>query len=472
MKIIFIFLLSLSLTINTFSQKVSISPPVNIRNDNSFEVISINNIPIVFRYNNNDFILNIFDQNLSGYSEKKIFLEKRNSEIVSTSVNDKNFIIFYSINYKGDESVKAIKINENGEKKDSADLFTPSSNIDSYDFKNTESEDKSKTLLFRSINSTEMDFIVFDNIKFRKLYSKRIKFKDIKTNTEFRKISISNDGKVFMLFQKTPGIFNKYTNKMIVGSIDPTDQNFRKKELDIEFYFDNFKIFFDNINKHLLIAGTRNKLFQNKSEGYFTIKFNSELELIFVKNNSFNKSLLDTYYKTMKLKTYINNLKVKDIFPRNDGGFVLLLEKVEIITRQSNNDFRMRYPSYVESTDNIYGEIILISIHETGEEFWSKIITKNQISSNDQGVYSSFGVLKTPGRMNIIFNDEIKDETQVIMYNINPIGNIGRISLFNTELYDLKLMLRESLQLSNRNLLIPSYNKDKLKLVLLELENN
>lgn len=76
MKIIFIFLLSLSLTINTFSQKVSISPPVNIRNDNSFEVISINNIPIVFRYNNNDFILNIFDQNLSGYSEKKIFLEK------------------------------------------------------------------------------------------------------------------------------------------------------------------------------------------------------------------------------------------------------------------------------------------------------------------------------------------------------------------------------------------------------------
>lgn len=78
----------------------------------------------------------------------------------------------------------------------------------------------------------------------------------------------------------------------------------------------------------------------------------------------------------MKLKTYINNLKVKDIFPRNDGGFVLLLEKVEIITRQSNNDFRMRYPSYVESTDNIYGEIILISIHETGEEFWSKIITK------------------------------------------------------------------------------------------------
>lgn len=472
MKKIFVLILFISLAINTFSQKLTISPPVNIRNDNSFEVIRINNSPVVLRYNNNEFILDIFDQNLTNFSEKKILFEKRNSEIVSTSANDNNLLVFYSYEHKGDELIKVVKINENGTKSDSAEIYKASSSIDSYDFKNTESEDGSKTVLFRSINSTEMDFIIFDNFRFKKLYSKRIKFKELKTNTDFRKIEISNDGEVFVIFQKLPGIFNKYNNKIIINKIDPNDQNLKKKELDVEFYFDNFKIVCDNKNRHLIIAGTRNKLFQNKSEGYFTIKLNSELELLYIRNNPFSKGILEMYYKTMKSKNYINNLKVKEIIPRNDGGFVLSLEKVEIITRQSNNDFRMRYQSYVESTDNIYGEIILISVHENGDEFWARMISKNQVSSNDEGIYSSFGHLITPGRINIVFNDEIKDETQVIMYNINPVGNIERISLFNTELYDLKLLLRESIQLSNKNLLIPSYNKDKLKIVMLELVTN
>ena len=472
MKFLFAAFLSLITIIEASSQKVSISPYINIRNENSYEIINVNEHPMVLRFKNNEFIINVFDQDLANFAERKILFEKKNCDIVNTSYNEKHFLVYYTFIHKGEEFLKVMKINEFGNKTDSTELYKSTSNFDNNSFKNIESEDRSKTILFRSINNAEMDFILFDNIGFKKTYSRRIKFKDIKTKTDFRKIVVSNDGNVFLLFQKTPGIFNKYNNKLIIVNIKDNDHDQKKTVFDVDFYFDNFNIIFDNKNNNLIIAGTRNKLYQNKSEGIFTIKLNSDLNLLFIKSSQFSKNLLENYYKTIKVKSYINNLKIKDIIPRNDGGYLLILEKLEVITRQPTNDFRARYPSYMESTDNVFGEIILISVHENGDEFWSKMITKNQFSSNDDGVYSSFGFLKTSNRINIIFNDEIKDETQVIMYYINPLGRIGRLSLFNTELYDLKLMLQESIQLSNRKMLIPSYNKDKLKLVLLELEND
>jgi hypothetical protein len=471
MKSLLIMLIGLLFNIGSDAQKVSISPPLNIKNDNSFEVMAIDDKPLVFRQNSNDFFLNVFDTSLLSFAEKKITVEKKYPDIVATNFNRKNMHIFYSYNHKGDEYLKVINFDGNGEKKDSSELFKSSSNIDSPDFKNAESEDKSKIVLFRSLNSNEMDFIIYDNNILKKIYSKRIKFKDIKTNSEFRKICVTNEGQVYVLFQKIPGLFNKYNNKILIESINPDNREIKKAEINLEFYFDNFRISFDNLNNNLILAGTKNKLFQNKSEGYFTILFNKDLDLQFIKHNQFSNKLLTEFYRSSKVKSYINNLKLKDIILRNDGGIILVLEKVEIITRQANNDFRMRYPSYIESTDNFYGEIILISLHENGDEFWSEMIRKNQISSNDQGMYSSFFILKTAGQLKLIFNDEVKDETQIIMYYINPLGNYGRISLFNTELYGLNLLLRESIQISSDKLLIPSYKNDKLKLVLLDLKN-
>ena len=469
MKTVMVLLIQLLIFSNFFAQKVSISAPVNIRNEKSFELMNIHTKPLVFRQNNNDFLLGVYENNLGNFFEKKLSFEKKNAEVVASSYNEKSLIIFYSYELKGDGFIKAMRINEKGDKTDSIELLKASAKLEDEDFKNTESEDKSKSVLFRSNNNSEMEFIVTDNLNFKKLYSKTIKIKDIKTNTEFRKISITNEGVVYVIFQKIPGLFNKYNNKIIIIKIDPMEPEFKKKELELEFYFDNFRVIFDNLNKNLIIAGSKNKLFQNKSEGYFAIDLNSELEIKYIRQNPFSKKLLEDYYKSTKLRSYVNNLKVKDIIPRNDGGFIVIFEKVEIITRQSGGDFRMRYPSYIESTDNFYGEIIIVSIHENGEEFWSEVIRKNQISSNDQGIYSSFAIMKSSGRISLIFNDEIKDETQIIMYSVNPLGNFSRISLFNTELYDLKLLLRESIQISSKSLLIPSYNKDKLKLVLLEL---
>ena len=128
----------------------------------------------------------------------------------------------------------------------------------------------------------------------------------------------------------------------------------------------------------------------------------------------------------------------------------------------------MRHRYGLESTNYSYGELILVSVHENGEEFWNRIIKKNQVSSSDRGIYSSYGIFRSPGGIGIIFNDEIKDETQVIMHSVDPLGNINRSALFNTELYDLRLMPREAIQISGSKLVVPSLSKDKLKLLMLD----
>ncbi|MEZ4906539.1 MAG: hypothetical protein R2771_02595 [Saprospiraceae bacterium] len=48
-----------------------------------------------------------------------------------------------------------------------------------------------------------------------------------------------------------------------------------------------------------------------------------------------------------------------------------------------------------EYQDYIYGNILVISTHENGEEFWSNAIPKSQNSINDNGLYSSFGIMTT-----------------------------------------------------------------------------
>lgn len=469
----FIFIASMLFLFENISycQKVTISGPVISRNDISMEMINIKEKPFLLRMRNESMILNIFDEDLSNITEKEIFFEKKNFETISTSFNDKNLLVFYKYGQKNEQIIRSALFDKNGNKIDSTELYRFSSFSDHNEFKSVQSEDKSKIVLFRTLNNNEVDFLLFDNFKFKILFRKRSQFKDLNFDNDFKKIAVSNDGQVFVLFQKLPSLFNKNQNKLVLHKIAPDQETTLAKDLLVDFYFDSFKFVYDNINENLIVSGVRSKIFQNKCEGTFILKLDNKLNIKLLKNSNFSQDLLQDYYskKNSKTKKFINSIKVKDLILRNDGGFVLLLESVEIITRQSNPEARMLSASYVGSTDNIYSEVIAISFHDDGTEFWNQVISKEQVSTNDRGIYSSVGLMKNPGDLRIIYNDEIKNETQVVMYSLNPLGSIERLSLFNTEMYDLNLMLRESIQISADKMLIPSLFNDKIKIVLLDL---
>jgi len=83
-------------------------------------------------------------------------------------------------------------------------------------------------------------------------------------------------------------------------------------------------------------------------------------------------------------------------------------------------------------------------------------------------VFSSYFLFKTPSRLRIIYNDEIKRNNTVSEYVMDPLGNFERNSLLSTEYQKLKLRFRDAVQTSSNTLLVPSERNFKLSLVKIE----
>jgi hypothetical protein len=337
-------------------------------------------------------------------------------------------------------------------------------------FLSIKSKDKNIVLIYKIIDNNEIEFIEFNIKKFKKTYYKKVKFKDVKLNNNYYRLAVSNEGNIYLVYEKKPSFFGGISHKIIINSFYPKTKNRKKTSKTLKINTGDIIIKYDNKNEVLNIAGTVTKSYDSKTLGYYMFRFDKNLLL---KNNFqhyFKENMLNNYYKieNNKKKKYIKSLYIKDLELRNDGGVVLIFEVKEIIKRKINN-FDYRQDLYTGDIDYFFGNIILISVHENGEEFWEKIIPKNQMSSNDYGIYSSFFIFKTPSSLKILFNDKIKNRNQVIMYSIRPTGDIKRNSVFTTDMYKLNLSFNKAIQISGKRLIVPSYKKEKLKLVLIEI---
>ena len=92
---------------------------------------------------------------------------------------------------------------------------------------------------------------------------------------------------------------------------------------------------------------------------------------------------------------------------------------------------------------------------------------KRQYSNDDEAVYSSYFLFKNPSALRILYNDEIRNENTVSEYILNGAGDITRRSLMSTDNQKLKLQIKNAVQISSNEVVIPSVRGKKLKLVRL-----
>jgi len=83
-------------------------------------------------------------------------------------------------------------------------------------------------------------------------------------------------------------------------------------------------------------------------------------------------------------------------------------------------------------------------------------------------VYSSFFIFKTPSRIRLLYNDEIKNSNTVSEYLIDPMGNFERRSVLSTEYQNLKLRFKDAIQTGTSSLIIPSEKSSKINLVRID----
>lgn len=242
--------------------------------------------------------------------------------------------------------------------------------------------------------------------------------------------------------------------------------------------FPDVHLDYNNFNGNVVITGLSHERKSNAATDYFFInkhisefkEFEKPYYLSFGE-----KFIAELYGKKVGKEKELKDFYINEVILRQDGGFLLVLEMDKDFSRRS----AFASPTSMQRDQNFFGggrgwtdhyneDVAIIAVKGDGIEHWRTIMYKKQFSQDDNGVYSSFFVFKTPSRLKLLYNDEIKNNNTASEYIIDPLGKYERNSLLNTDYQNLKLRFKDAVQISNKAILVPSEKGYNLRLVKIE----
>lgn len=459
------------------AQRVTVSKEMNIRNDLAYDIIGlVKDNFLLYRDKGNERVLEVFDKNMKHLYDRELLLDKSRSDVYAIVPQDTVFTIYYGYREKKYYNMKARKYNSFGQMIDSVTFLRDLEDFRIETFQFEVSEDRSKTLLFSSRRNDLFYTYVIDNDEMRILWRKESKLIGFDVRKDFRGVVVSNFGEVNALFDIDNSKYDRENHHMILLGLDSSDGLFEnifkfENKLTVDLEMD-----YDNKNKRIILAGLVSDESEFDASGYFYFsKPISDLkEQTVIEDFDFDLTFLSEIYgKKLSKKKRLNDFVTRDIVLREDGGFLLFAEMNKEYYRRSAFNAGSRLNSGFNSAGrgwvDIYNEdIIVFSFHPDNTEHWKKILYKKQFSQDDDGVFSSYFLFKTPSRIRLIYNDEIKRNNTVSEYVIDPLGNFERNSLLSTDYQNLKLRFKDAIQVSSSILLVPSERNFKLTLVKIE----
>ncbi len=448
-------------------QVIAMSEDLYLKNDLAYFLVgNYQDTFALFRDIDHKYKLHTYDNLMLPVDVIEFEFDFKRMKIVDV-LNDGNgfFNIIYCGKKKGEIYLNAEKYTIKGERVDSSTLVIYNDLIDFPDYNVVLSDNETKVLLYEIESKTKIEAVAFDNENSRLLWQKTFQSDDFDLYYDFEQILISNLGQVFIVSSK-----KKFTAKKIDPFFLIHYLPFGVDKLEaIEIPFAenrnySSKFVFDNLNNRLTAAGlyANRRLF--KAMGYFfiSIPMNNSAKYT-MEMKPFTKDYIMEYLNRKKInkKAGIVDTEIKEIVLRKDGGALLIGEKVKLKEKVTGS----KIDNEMFRADFFYEEIFMISIHPDGEEHWKNIIHKRQYSFDDSGIFSSFYLLKTAQNLNIIFNDDIRSQSTVSQFSIKGDGAYKRKAILNTGDIEVKLRIKDALQVSSNQIVIPSQFKNKLRLI-------
>jgi len=453
------------------AQEVSISPELNLRNYFAYHLLGdISGKSIVFRDRGYVKEVDVFNRELELVQSAELFLEKRRVDIFNVIEMDTVFQLLYGYFERDSMVFNSRRYNNRVELVDSVEFFRLHKQNIRKKIGNAESEDKMRTLLTTLDEDDNLVFMLY-NSKAQKLeWSSKIIMPD-QNATKFYDIILANNGDFLVplsesvLIDKPDAISfilvrpSRGTHKFITIDMGDKSQT-------------NITANYDNENDRWLICGTYADKKSNESRGYFFLsKTSAEMENRELFNYiPFEQRLYKELVQGRRKKNKVfEEIKLKNVVFRNDGGFLIISEVEREYARRNpySNYARTTYDQYSRRAwiDYYNDDVIVSNISPDGTTLWNRVLYKKQFSQDDDGIYSSFFIMKTPSRLRFIYNDEIKRNNTVSEYLMDPAGKIARNSLLSTAYQKMKLRFRDAIQISANSLLIPSERNYDLNLV-------
>ena len=475
MKAIYSILCSLFLTQLVLGQTLYVSPEYPIRNDRFYEIFALDNEGILlFRDRNNSSKIDILNKELEAVKSVNYQINASKTAIESLNLIDNYLQIIYS--YRKEKQFMV-----------ALDLFNPTTyQIDTtillleedYKFvqgniRSAISEDGSKTLLFGTRDG-QMKFIVIDNKNYQIQRVASFDLRTINVREEFRKVVLTNEGEILLLFERRNKKFSKDEHGLLFAK-STTTVDFETIEIPLKNTLCNrIKGSYNEQTGVFYIGGLYAEKTLSDLTGYFVSKIEKDGSNSTTFNDFSPELTKELYGFSANRKRTIRDFYISELLMRQDGGVVLVSEMQKEFIRRASYSTMSRYggSNYaLRGFVDYYNEDILItSINPFGEEDWYKVLYKKQFSQDDDGAFSSFFLMQTPSRLRILYNDEIKKSNTVSEYLMDPSGKFERNALLNTEYQNLQLRFRDAVQVSKNTLIVPSETNFKLSLVKLKVK--
>ena len=171
-----------------------------------------------------------------------------------------------------------------------------------------------------------------------------------------------------------------------------------------------------------------------------------------------------------KSNSDLKDLRMRHLFLKSDGGVELVAEKYYQNIRTISSVNPIVSSSFMTGPDNArsvteyyYDEVCVFNFKLDGSLNWSQTILKEQLSTDDGGIFSSF----IPLRYNIgnvyIFNDLSSKATRLLASYLSSKGEMSMKEIQTSEQIDeWNLMPRSGKQISKSEVVIPCMLKNSV----------
>lgn len=466
-RCILLFAFSISALLST-AQTVTVSKELSIRSDKYYELLGeVGDRMLLYRDQGKDKLFEIYDQDLKHLYQRDLKLvEPRAMLHCIYSYND-SIVAISGYKKKGEVFLVAQKYNQDAVPTDTVYIYDGVEKIKPEEYSYALSKNKRYTLLFTLEKKDRMSAILIKNEDLSTVWNQEILITDFNVRSEFHSVIVTNTGEVHFLFFNDDSRGEKEDPQVLLVSTDAGLKAQGSVFAVPEKNLIDLKFEYDANNDRIILAGLCSSKRNLEVDSYYFTSM--PVRDIGPVNNITYKDIdqafiKEIYGEKLSKKKTLEDFRTKEIVVRNDGGILLMTEMYRDFFRRSGfgNQITSRGKGYI---DIYYEDVVGISLNPDGKEDWKKVFYKKQFSQDDAGIYSSFFLFKSPSRLRMIYNDEIKNNITVSEYLFDPLGNRERNSLLSTEYQNLKLRWNDAIQLSNSQLLVPSEQKLKLNLV-------
>ena len=456
-----------------WGQKILVSDELNLKNDYTYDFIGApdGNV-LLFRDRAFSYEVNAFDEQMRLRWVRELDFQKRKIDIVGSTFQDTQFHIFYSFREGPERFLQVHSYDVNAFLKDSLTVFIDRQLASGARWRFSKSENENKVVLFSPAENKQVRFICFDVAAMQPQWDIQVPFADTLAGKDFKQMLVTNEGDMIMVLENYSGGLMKAKYHQEIWTYSPGWPEMQKLDIEVdEWVAQDARYVYDNRNQQLVGISLIGEREAGRSKGILKVVIGNRLRKFVSQNiDMVDEELLQELYgQEGKVPKGLADFRLRDLVLTENGGVVVFMELIKEYSRKPTypySNIRNDGPLNLRRWVDFYHEDILtIAYDVTGKRLWNTTLRKRQYSQDDDGIFSSYYLFRTPSFVHLVYNDEIRNENTVSEYVLNGDGEFVRNSLLSTASQRLKLRFRDAIQTSANSFVVPSERTNKLMLV-------